>query len=120
MRTIELQKYPRSYSNIEVLPFLNGRKIDKVVMGYLHALRPSIIEVVPFKTGTHMDCHQWRVRIFLNENEKIEYIEQEVEVGCYDGIDNGHQLSCELRGIKYKKSGCVILDPNAIVKVTIV
>ena len=120
MKNLELQEYPRSYSVIEVLPFLSGRKIDKVVMGYLHAIRPSTIEVIPFKGGHHLDCHTWRVRIFLHEDETIIYIKQEVEVGCYEGINNGHHLSCELNGYKYRTGGCVMLDPNAVANVTIV
>ena len=119
MKTIELQKYPISYGVIKVLPFLNGRKIDKIVMGYLHAIRPSIIEVIPFKGGHHLNCHTWRVRVFLNEDETIKFIEQEVEIGCYEGINNGHHLSCELHGREYK-TGSVILDTNAAANVTMV
>ena len=96
MRTIELNSTRRSYSVIEVLAFLKGRKIDKVVMGYLHALRPSKIEVVPFRESTHCDAFTWRVRIFLNKDETIDCIQQEIQVGCYDDVEHGAHLSCLL------------------------
>lgn len=87
---IELNTSSRSYTSIDVLPFLTGRKIDKVVMGYLHALRPSYIQVS--KGGFLMNAIAWRVSILLDDNDKIKWIRQEVEVGLYEGVENGYEL----------------------------
>lgn len=123
MKYLELNTNLRSSSTIEVLPFLKGREIDKVVMGYLHALRPSLIEVIPHRSGHHLDSRRWRVRIFLDANNRIEEIKQEVEVGLYEGVENGFDLHYELEGkpnpFKGKDHIC-ILDAKAVAKIQIV
>ena len=104
---IELLSKRRSYICIEVLPFLKGRKIDKVVMGYLHALRPSSVRVC-YDMAT-LDSVTWRVTIWLNEDETIREIMQEVEIGIYEDVKNGLHLKCILEGRSYPKEGYATL-----------
>jgi hypothetical protein len=78
-------------------------------------VRPSRIEVVNYNEAVHCNVVYWRVRIWLNEDETISTIEQEVEVGCYEDIMNGHHLSCELKHKKYNdETNVVVVDARAL------
>jgi hypothetical protein len=87
----------RGYLVIEdLLPFLKGRKVDDVVRGYIHALRPSSVRIC--RQGCPMDAQTWRVTIWIDENDLIKSIHQEVETGGYGDIHNGSSLRCALQG----------------------
>ena len=94
-------KPPRATGNtiINVLEFLKNREVDDVSMGYIYALRPSVVEVLNDNWGHNCDCRTWRVRVFC-KNNKIDHIKQEVTVGLYGDIKNGHDLNTRL---KYEK-----------------
>jgi hypothetical protein len=78
---------------MEPLGVLVGRPWDGVAMGMLQSLRPSRVEIVKAGQGTKLDTCLWRVRVYLEEdNQTIERIEQEVQVGLPEGIENGHDL----------------------------
>jgi len=86
------------YSCIRVLEFLNDRPFDDVAKGYIHALRPSNIRLI--KNGiVKSDSVSWRVTIFL-EKGFIDKIEQEVQVGLYGDVKDGHDLELRLLGEK--------------------
>lgn len=80
-----------SFSAMPVLEFLWGRAWDDYALNFVHALRPSIIRVIIPGRGVKLDSYLWRVTVGLDEdNRKIAFIEQEVEVGCRhveDGLD---------------------------------
>lgn len=79
-----------SYTVIDVLSFLRGKPWDDVALGYVHALRPSSIRISHGETKC--DGRTWRVTVFLDEAERIESIEQEVEVGLPDNVEDGYEL----------------------------
>lgn len=78
------------FTSIPVLEFIWDRKWDAIALAYVHALRPSYIRVT---TGNvHMDAKMGRVTVYVSDDDTILYIEQEVEVGLPDGIEDGHSL----------------------------
>lgn len=85
----------RGYTSIEVLDFLSGKPWDDVALGFCHALRPSIIRVVT--NGTQLDSRTWRLTVYIDENNLIKKIFQEVEVGLPEGVRNGHELSKRIK-----------------------
>lgn len=83
------------YSDIEVLPFLKGKKWDEIAVGYVHGLRPSQIRVT---TGMcKLNAHVWRVTVFIDEEDTIERITQEVEVALPSGVAHGEALDAALQ-----------------------
>lgn len=82
------------YSTIEVLSFLKGRLLDKVVMGYVHSLRPSSVRITT--SGTTLDCRLWRVTIYATVRGKKQYVRaiyQEVQVALPKGVVDGQAMS---------------------------
>lgn len=70
------------FTDIDVLPFLVGRPWDVHALAFVHALRPSYIRVT---TGEETcDSRTWRVTVTVDENDIIQKIRQEVEVGLPD------------------------------------
>ena len=55
-------------------------------------MRPSSVKI----NWTKMDARLWRVNIFI-EDGVIQKIEQEVEVGLYEGVEHGYALEMLLR-----------------------
>ena len=94
----KFQKFNSSgRKTIEILPFLKGKKWDDVALGYIHAARPSAIRVT---TGSiTLDSLLWRVTVYINnENDNIiEKIVQEVEIGLPEGIANGEAMHYALK-----------------------
>ncbi len=83
-----------SYTDIEVLSFLKGKKWDEIAVGYVHGLRPSQIRVT---TGMcKLNAHVWRVTVIVDEENTIERITQEVEVALPSGVAHGEALSVAL------------------------
>lgn len=78
------------FLDLEVLPFLKGRKWDHISLAFVHSLRPSSIRVT---TGLiKCDARTWRVTVMVDENNIIEEITQEVEVGLPNDIPHGDSL----------------------------
>lgn len=87
------------YACIEVLPFLKGWHINEpLVRAYVHSLRPSVVRVC--RGGAQMNAQTWRVTIHLDNGDFINRIDQEVEVNLGSSFRNGHELACNLKGIK--------------------
>ena len=78
---------------IKVLDFLVGHPWDDYALGFIHSLRPSTIRVVGPNEGVQLSALKWRVTVYLNSDRQITCIEQEVEVGLPEGIDNGYTLA---------------------------
>ena len=90
-----------SYSSIPVLEFLQGLPYNHLTQCYIRSLRPSYIRII--KNGVvNLDGRVWRVTVFLKEDDIIDYIQQEVEVSCYDDIEDGHDLDIKLENLKVK------------------
>jgi len=79
-----------SYLAIKVLEFLKDKPWDDVALAFVHGLRPSGIRVT--KGECTCDSRTWRVTVFIDENNIIEKIEQEVEVGLPEGVKHGNAL----------------------------
>ena len=80
------------YTTIKVLPKLHGKVWDDVALGYLHSLRPSHIRVIKPHEGVQLDAQSWRVNVYIDDNNIITGVDQEVEVGLPDGVANGEAM----------------------------
>ena len=89
-------KEGHAFCVFEVLPFLKGHSWDEIALACVHSLRPSRIRVT--SGAVTCDACPWRVTVFMDANNQIERIEQEVEVGCVekDGIHCGHDMELYL------------------------
>ena len=85
----------RGWTCIEVLEFLKGKPYDAVALAYIHSLRPSYIRVT--KGMTTLDARTWRVTVYINEDNTIRSIKQEVEVALPDGVAHGQALGVALK-----------------------
>lgn len=113
------------WSNIEVLEFLKGRKLDEVALAYIHSLRPSCIRVTTGMIKTNSIA--WRVTVVVDEEDTIQTISQEAEVGLPEGVAHGHALHLALKyGIdsdiaqeqsKNDKIGMAYCNPKALEKI---
>ncbi len=83
--------YHRGWKCIKVLEFLNGKQWDDIALGYVHSLRPSSIRVT--EGMITLDARIWRVTVYIDKENVIDYITQEVIVGLPDGVANGEALS---------------------------
>jgi hypothetical protein len=81
----------RGWTSIDVLPFLIGRKWDERALGFVHALRPTYIRVTQGEETT--DARTWRVTVTVDENDVIQEMRQEVEVGLAEDWQNGYDAS---------------------------
>lgn len=86
--------YPRGYTLIDVLPFLWGKKLDETTLNFIHALRPSSLRIT--RGEVTCDAMTWRVTVIVDEDDIVEKIEQEVEVGLRSE-ENGMTLSSKVR-----------------------
>ena len=92
----EFKRFPMGgFTIIRPLAFLHGRKWDDLALGFIHALRPSSVRVV--KTGAWLNSSNWRVTVWLNADDTIRVIEQEVAVGLPEGIQNGHEMNLAVK-----------------------
>lgn len=66
------------YNVIEILPILNGKKLSEYSMAIVHSARPSSIRIVKDEQTT--DSYIWRVTIYIDKDEVIKRITQEVEI----------------------------------------
>lgn len=82
------------YTNIQVLPELTGKPWCAITQSYMHGLRPSNVRVVQQHGEIKSNAILWRVTVYLTDNERIERIEQEVEVELPDSVENGYRLHC--------------------------
>ena len=73
------------FNVIPVLTFLEGLPWDDYTLGWVHSLRPSCIRV---SNGcVTCDCWTWRVTVYVNEDNTIRKIEQEVQVAGGTGYE---------------------------------
>lgn len=85
----------RGYLVRKVLPELTGKSFDEYALGLIHSLRPSFIRVC--KGGYTLDAVTWRVTVFIDDNDVIKEVSQEVEVGLPEGCQHGASLDSALR-----------------------
>jgi hypothetical protein len=90
-------RWPMSmgYTSIPVLQGLWGTPWCNAAANFLPALRPSCVRVT--RGEVTLDAVSWRVTVYLNADDTISRIEQEVEVGLV-GFRNGQDASNYLEG----------------------
>lgn len=72
-------------TSVDCLQFLWGRQISRLTMGYIHALRPSMIRIC--RGEITCDSVPWRVTIYLDDHDTIYKIDQEAEVAGGSGYE---------------------------------
>lgn len=77
----------RGYMSIEVLPELIGKKWGEIALGYCHAVRPTCIRVVKGEEKT--DACTWRLTVYVDADDIITGLRQEVEIGGFGEVRNG-------------------------------
>lgn len=87
------------YTILHPLDFLRHSPWDEIALAYVHALRPSFIRVT--EDAITLDARLWRVTIYVDKNNTILDIEQEVEVALPGNIKCGDDLD-ERAGIYVK------------------
>lgn len=80
-------------TKINVLGFLKGFPVDNLAISYVHALRPSQVQVIKPNEEEKTIGRAWRVKIRVNDAGLIDRIEQEVEVA----FASGYTIDSELR-----------------------
>lgn len=80
----------RGHSIIDVLPQLWGLPLCDLTLAYVHACRPSLIRVV--RDWETTDSRPWRITIYVDNDDRVKKITQEVEVGYGCGSDVGRIL----------------------------
>lgn len=83
-----------SFTSVPVLTFLTGRKWDELALGVIQGLRPSSVRVTTGELKSNADLH--RVTVYVDSNDIILGITQEMQIGLPDGIENGHEFSIAL------------------------
>lgn len=78
------------FTVLPILEFLKGKPWDEVALACVSAFHPSAIRVT--RGECTLDAYEQRVTVYLDEDDKIESIEQEVTVSLPDGIIHGHAL----------------------------
>lgn len=116
------------YTTVNVLDFLKGRLLDKVVMAYVHSLRPSSIRIIPDGSGMTMDHITWRVTIHtfkVGKRTYVKLIEQEVQVGLPNGVAGGAALQDALnygidsKAVKWwQNAGMTLCCSDGMYKIT--
>lgn len=73
-----------SPGKIRILQFLDNTEFDHSILNLVHTARPSKIRILPFLSQYTLDWSLWRVSIHLTRDNKVSFIEQEVEIGIFD------------------------------------
>lgn len=84
----------RGYLSITALPELTGYPWDEIALSYVQGLRPSSLRVVKAEETTNAEL--WRVTVYLDDQDKIKEIMQEVEVGLPPEINCGAELRASI------------------------
>jgi hypothetical protein len=80
-----------SWTDIEPLKELHGRKWDDFALAYVHSLRPTTIRVILH--GATLNSIPGRVTVWLeDDNETIHNIEQEITIPIPPGFEDGHDM----------------------------
>ncbi len=121
----KFKKFNRSgQTSINVLEFLHGKQWDDIALAYVHALQPSSIRVT--HGTTKADSRQWRVTVYIDDDNNIKEITQEVVVGLPEEVAHGEALGVALRyGINSPQNqwyngeyDCLVMTPNGYFKST--
>ena len=95
---IEVKTAHQSYTSISVLEFLNGLPFDDLAKVYISGLNPSSVRII--YDSEHLDARTDRVTVYLDDNDTILKINQEIAIHLPDSIQHGEHLRvCLFYGI---------------------
>lgn len=80
----------RGYLCLPVLEYLKGKLWDDIALSFVHSLQPTSIRVT--RGAQILDARLWRVTVIIDEDDIIQEITQEVEVGLPDYVLHGQHL----------------------------
>lgn len=91
------------FVSVPMLECFWGEFWSPVVNDFLRALRPSSVcfskgGIVPL-----VETPLWQVTVYLDDQERILRIEQEVEVSLSSGAENGHDLTRRAANINLRR-----------------
>lgn len=93
-------------ASIEVLEFLKGMPFDNLIVAWLYSLHPSMIRVSYGEVCC--DSYTDRVTVWLNADDTVEKITQEVVVGYGCGYDIEQITQARKRGTEPQPAPSVI------------
>lgn len=94
----ELPKQPIGvWSSFEIAQQLKGRPVDEIVFYILSGFNPSYIRIIPHDGSYHLDARTGRITIYLDEEEKISCIKQEMSFDVGREIGSGSGLMAALK-----------------------
>jgi hypothetical protein len=92
---IEVKTDSQSYVSIIVLDFLNGKPFDDIAKAYISGLNPTSVRII--YDSEHLDARTGRVTVYLDDNDIIEKISQEITVHLPESVRHGGHLGICLR-----------------------
>lgn len=82
---------------LPVCSYLIGAQWDELALAAVSTLRPSSIRVTGPTDSQTCDGSMWRVSVYVDSNNTILGIEQEMIADVPDHIEHGHALRMKLR-----------------------
>lgn len=104
------------WTTVPILHNIWGRKWNQAAANFLWSMRPSIIRTT--KGEITLDCRLWRITVYLTDDNYINKIEQEVEVGAIgfrNGQDASYYMMEKFESLE-KPQANVYINPRAIKK----
>jgi hypothetical protein len=90
----ERPRFERSgFVVLDVLPQVVGFPLDETVWALVEALQPGEVRVILAGEPTKTDARCWRVTIYLDADERVRQVCQEVMVGLPDAVETGRSLA---------------------------
>ena len=86
------------YTEVDVASCLIGNPWDDLALGILHGLSPTRIRVCPPGHGTQCDAQTGRITVYLDNDNLIDTVRQEIEIMLPADIQHGHHADLILRG----------------------
>lgn len=90
---LDMESSCKGQMTIPVFEFLKGRPWGDEAKSFVSSLRPSRVRIV--RDGKQCDSVAWRVTVWLNHDDTINLIEQEVVCNLYGETDeHGFTKQC--------------------------
>lgn len=84
---------------LPVCSYLIGTPWDELALAAVSTTRPSSIRVLGPTDYETCDGRTWRVSVYVDSNNIIKSVEQEVIADVPDEIEHGHALLLKLRAL---------------------
>jgi hypothetical protein len=93
----EVETVSVSYGTLPVLEFLCGQVLDDFAWSCIWALKPTKVRIIRDSVTLNACCG--RASIYL-EGDRIQKIEQEVEIACFGDIQSGEDWEVRVDALK--------------------